>query len=126
MLGADSPLSGVEIARRAGISTERFRQNCNGFVLADLLREVPEGWRLSLSFADERYERDVLPWFFVNEPDERPLLPSLDLRTPMDVLYELATSLVDKLSRFGNPDDILYWGFSSPVDPDDLETIIDH
>lgn len=44
----------------------------------------------------------------------------------MDVLYELATSLVDKLSRFGNPDDILYWGFSSPVDPDDLETIIDH
>lgn len=117
LLGADSPLSGVEIARRAGISTESFRQNRKGFVLADLLREVPEGWRLSLSFADERYGRDVLPWFFVDEPDERPLLPSLDLRTPMDVLYELATFLVDNPARFGDPDDILYWGFSLPADP---------
>ncbi|MDG5761684.1 hypothetical protein QA600_20375 [Natronococcus sp. A-GB1] len=123
LFGADYPLSGAEIARRAGISSESFRQNRKGFVLADLLREVPEGWRLSLSFADERYGRDVLPWLFVDEPKEQPHLPSLDFRTPMDVLYELATSLVDKPARFGDPDDVLYWGFSLPPDP---EGVIDH
>ena len=126
LLGADHPLSGAEIARRAGITTQSFRDNREEFVLADLLREVPEGWRLSLSFADERYGRDVLPWFFVDEPADRPLVLSIDLRTPMDVLYELATSLVDDPARFGDPDDVLCWGFSLPPDLGDPEAIVDH
>ncbi|WP_336364887.1 hypothetical protein [Halalkalicoccus salilacus] len=128
LLGADRPLSGAEIARRAGITTQSFRDNREGFVAADLLCEVPEGWRLSLSFADERYDSDVLPWFFVDEPADRAFLPSLDLRTPMDVLYEFATSLVDDPARFGDPDDVFCWGFSLPPDLDlnDPEAIGDH
>ncbi len=125
LLGADYPLSGAEIARRAGITTQSFRDNREGFVLADLLREAPGGWRLSLSFNDERYGGDILPWFFVDEPDGRPLVPSLDLRSRMDVLYELATSLVDDPARFGDPDDVLCWGFTLP-DRDDPEAIADH
>lgn len=44
----------------------------------------------------------------------------------MDVLYELATSLVDNPARFGDPDDILCWGFSLPPDLDDPREIVDH
>lgn len=112
LFGAARPLSGAEIARRAGITTESFRQNREGFVGADLLREVLEGWRLSLSFADERYGRDVLPWFFVEDPKEYPYISSVDLRQPSDVLYELAVSLVDDPSRFGDPEDVLYQAFA--------------
>jgi hypothetical protein len=126
LLGAECPLSGAEIARRAGISTQSFRNNREGFVAADLLREVPEGWRLSLSFADERYDSDVLPWFSVDELEDRALVPSLDLRTKMDVLYELTTSLVDDPARFGDPEDVLCWGFSLPPDLDDPGAILDH
>lgn len=75
------------ILGRAKITTESFRKNRTGFVIADLLREVPEGWRLSLSFVDERYDHDVLPWFFVDDPDDRPHVPSVDLRVIEDVLY---------------------------------------
>ena len=111
LLGADRPLSGAEIAHRAGITPESFRKNREGFVLADLLREVPDGWRLSLSFADERYNRDVLPWFFVDDPDSQPHFSSLDLRVTRDVLCELSISIVDDPARFGDSDDVLYRAF---------------
>ncbi|MCH7662021.1 MAG: hypothetical protein IH933_16070, partial [Euryarchaeota archaeon] len=111
LLGTDRPLSGAAIAHRAGITTESFRKNRTEFVVADLLREVPEGWRLSLSFADERYGRDVLPWFFIDDPDNRPYFSSLDLRVTRDVLYEFLISIVDDPARFGDPDDVLYRAF---------------
>lgn len=120
------PLSGAEIARRAETTTESFRKNQTGFVIADLLREVPEGWRLSLSFADERDTHDVLPWFFIDDLDDRPHVPSVDLRVTEDVLYELAESVVDDLARFGDPDDILYRAFGGLPDLGDPAVIVDH
>lgn len=130
LLGAEQPLSEVELARRADITTQSFRDNREGFVVIDLLRETPEGWRLSLSFADERYdEQDGLPWLFVDEPDGLPEFPSVDLRQPFDVLFELATSLVEDPQRFGDPDDVVCWAFMPPdaTDPTvDSDAVVDH
>jgi hypothetical protein len=115
LLGARTPLSGVEVARRAGITDQSFRDNRKGFVIAGVLRETPEGWRVALSFADEQYgKRDILPWFVAEEPEEFPYIGSVELRRWSDVVFELAEVVGVDPGRFGDPEDVLCWAFMPP------------
>ena len=116
LLGAQAPLSGAEIARRAGITGQSFRDNREGFVIAGVLRETPTGWRVALSFADERYgKRDILPWFVAEEPEEFPHIGSVELRRWSDVVFELAEIVGVDPGRFGDPEDVLCWTFMPPA-----------
>lgn len=115
LLGAQMPLSGAEIARRAEITTESFRNNREGFEVVDLLRKTPEGWRVALSFADEQYgERDILPWFVAEEPEEYPHFALVELRRWSDVVFELAEVVGADPERFGDPEDVSRWAFMPP------------
>ena len=128
LLGARKPLSGAELCRRAGISTQSFRDNRTGFVIADLLRETPEGWRVALSFADERYgERDILPWFVVEKPSGHPHFASIELRRWSDVVFELAEEVCVDTARFGDPEDVLCWAFMPPdTDESDPRALVEY
>lgn len=71
LLDADRPLSQTELADRAGISAQSWRNHRDSLVAADWVRETPDGWRVSLPFRSERDadESPVAdpPWWLSDE-----------------------------------------------------------
>jgi hypothetical protein len=87
LLAADEPISQAELAKRAGFSTQTWRNNRESLITADIVRETAQGWRIALPFRDERGE-DVNvadpPWYLKAE-SSRPL-DNYDARKATDVL----------------------------------------
>jgi len=83
LLDADGPISQAELARRADISTQSWRNHRDALAAAGVVRETADGWRLCLPFRSERYDDDVdgAPWW---------LGDGADRRDPTDVLGWLA------------------------------------
>lgn len=74
LLAAEEPISQAELARRADISTQSWRNHRDGLVAADWVRETDAGWRVALPFRDERGavpELGSLPWYLRDDPDGR-------------------------------------------------------
>lgn len=94
LLRAEEPISQAELARRADISTQSWRNNREDMVSSGLVAETAEGWRATLPFHSERYGEVAVepPWAFVEDPDI-PGLPGLEVRTRRDILDELALRL---------------------------------
>ena len=76
LLDADRPLSQRELADRAGISTQSWRNHRDGLVAADWVRETTEGWggatasgwRVALPFdADDDADVAQPPWYLASE-----------------------------------------------------------
>jgi hypothetical protein len=89
LLLAESAISQNELARRADISAQSWRNHRDALAEAGLVEETPGGWRLRLPFRRERHEEIDQPWPFSEEPSER-LAFSMENRDPRDVLMELA------------------------------------
>lgn len=122
LLEADRPISQAELARRAGISTQSWRNHREALVEAGIVQETSEGWRVCLPFSSER-GRDVeafLPWFLVENPEINGMKRST--RHPTDVLMELvfqfdaeATGAVEEFAYSGK------W----PPEPEDVDGTIE-
>jgi len=66
LLDADRPLSQTELADRAGISAQSWRNHRDALIAADWVRETPDGWRVSLPFRSERDDAPAVadpPWW---------------------------------------------------------------
>lgn len=73
LLAAERPISQAELAKRADISTQTWRNHRDGLVTIDIVREVEEGWRIALPFREERgKEVDVAdpPWYLRAESSD--------------------------------------------------------
>lgn len=92
LLEAERPLSQAELARRAGISTQSWRNHREALADAGVVQEGSEGWRVCLPFREERWidVEDVLPWYLLDDPEKQGAT-SRELRKPLDVLYEFAS-----------------------------------
>jgi len=84
LVDAESPISQAELARRAGITAQSWRNHRDALAAADVVRETEDGWRLCLPFRDERRDEDVedAPWWLRGDGADR--------RDPTDVLAWLA------------------------------------
>jgi len=99
LVDADGPISQAELARQADITAQSWRDNRDALVAADLVREVEDGWRLTLPFRSERWDDDVdmpgAPWWLQAEPARRGD-GGREVRKATDVLEALAErGLVD-------------------------------
>lgn len=102
LLAADAPLSQAELCRRAGISTQSWRNHRDDLQLADVVRLDENGWRIALPFATDAERGDrVLPWFVD------------DGSTTQDVMFDVLVERVDDTARLADPDDPVgaacYW-----------------
>ena len=106
---ASEPLSQAELCRRAGISTQSWRNHRDGLVAADWVRETERGWRLALPFGSERGDDvDVAnpPWWLKTEAGEWGDF-GRDGRRAADVVdwLLLDRDLLDDVGRLNDPDD---------------------
>ena len=121
LLDAERPISQAELARRADISAQSWRNHRDKLVELDIVAEVEEGWRICLPFRDERGESlDILPWFMV----ETDRLPSRSRRWTDDVLVDLAFGGFDFGDEPPPVTRLLYSGVWPP-DIEDVEAVID-
>lgn len=90
LLAAEEPISQAELARRADITTQSWRNNREALVAAGLVEETGDGWVVCLPFSEERYSdvEEHLPWFLLEEATG-PAAVGRALRHPTDVLLEL-------------------------------------
>ncbi|PGF13796.1 hypothetical protein CP556_25035 [Natrinema sp. CBA1119] len=122
LLEADRPISQAELARRAGISTQSWRNHREALVEAGIIQKSSGGWRVCLPFSSER-GRDIeafLPWFLVENPQINGMKRST--RHPTDVLMELvfqfgaeATGAIEEFAYSGK------W----PPEPEDVDGTIE-
>lgn len=117
LLAADGPISQAELARRAGISTQSWRNHRETLAAAGLVDEVAGGWRLTLPFRHERGDdvEDVAdPWLL--DPDTDVLPGSAASRAAPEVLDELAI----RLGRYENEtlQEALTWPYHEGPPPD--------
>jgi len=136
LLAADGPLSQAELARRAGISTESWRNHRGGLVDLDVVREVENGWRVALPRRDERHDGpDVSepPWWLQDDDGHRPatdvlwwLLDADDDLAAVDHALEVGVdgvprshvdrgAAVDALDALGVPPDLVLAGVDAPA-----------
>ena len=104
LLAAEQPISQAELARRADISTQTWRNHREGLVALDVVRETDDGWRVSLPFSDERGEDvDVAdpPWWLMGTSERG----DRRHRKPTDVLWWLAERGHLDWARTSDPDD---------------------
>jgi len=108
LIRAETEISQAELARRAGITAQSWRNHRDALVAAGFVEQNPKGWRVRLPFADDRWDDHELPWTIAEDSDR--LLP-LDCRQQRDVLQEL----VVEVDGWGVAavDDALQW----PPDP---------
>jgi hypothetical protein len=106
LLRSSRPLSKTALAEKAGVSTRSLRRHLDVLEALDLVRETDGGYRLALPFAtdEERGER-ILP----DAVDD-------DLAAPQDLLFDIATVLVEDTDRLADPDDPLGAAFVYPLD----------
>lgn len=95
LLRAEEPISQAELARRAGISAQSWRNHRDALEVAGLVDETPDGWRCTLPFRSERYEEEEIeaaePWIL--DAGTEQLAGGADGRRTVDVLEELAHRL---------------------------------
>jgi len=93
LLDADRPISQAELARRAEISTQSWRNHRDALVESGVVQEDGDGWRVCLPFnSDDRDERhrdlaEILPWWLLESPSGT-FHAARELRSANDVLYE--------------------------------------
>lgn len=107
LLRADEPISQAELARRAGITSQSWRNNRDALISAGLVTETEDGWRLTLPFADERYEDTDVDISWIIDPETDRVAGDDDSRLQEDYVEVLAA----ELGMLGNAivDDCLSW-----------------
>jgi DNA-binding transcriptional ArsR family regulator len=98
LLDANRPLPRAALTDRAGVSRTSSYTHLPRLEGLGLVEETTDGYRLAIAFHtdDERYS-DRLP-APVTEPNV----------APRDIVYELATAVVDDPRRAGDPDDPIF------------------
>ena len=110
LLGATGRLTQTELTDLADVSARSIRDNRELLEAVSLLDVDEDGYRLTLSFADER-QTDVLPG-----------LVTSSVTSTSDVAYELLILTLEDVDRLADPDDpvgeCFYW-------PPDMATLCD-
>jgi DNA-binding IscR family transcriptional regulator len=88
LLRTTSPLTQSELAEEADVSTRSLRRHMGPLVALDLVREVDDGFRLSLPDSDDERGQRIVP-----EPVDDGIM------TLTDLLFDVGLALVEDVSR---------------------------